>query len=109
MPIRASWRFSLSFYCVYQRIRRCSPCNYNWKTGADKRAAGRGAMVFGRIRNGYAFGGVRRTARGQGFAPTLSLGLRPQLRRNSAMWKKPKIVEIAVGMEINSYACAVLA
>jgi coenzyme PQQ precursor peptide PqqA len=21
-------------------------------------------------------------------------------------WKKPKIVEIAVGMEINSYACA---
>jgi len=25
------------------------------------------------------------------------------------MWKKPKIVEIAVGMEINSYACAVLA
>jgi coenzyme PQQ precursor peptide PqqA len=31
------------------------------------------------------------------------------MRRNSAMWKKPKIVEIAVGMEINSYACAVLA
>jgi len=25
------------------------------------------------------------------------------------MWKKPKIVEIAVGMEINSYACAELA
>jgi len=25
------------------------------------------------------------------------------------MWKKPKIVEIAVGLEINSYACAVLA
>jgi len=24
------------------------------------------------------------------------------------MWKKPKIVEIAVGMEINSYACAEL-
>ncbi|MSO85101.1 MAG: pyrroloquinoline quinone precursor peptide PqqA [Rhodospirillales bacterium] len=22
------------------------------------------------------------------------------------MWKKPKIVEIAVGMEINAYACA---
>jgi len=25
------------------------------------------------------------------------------------MWRKPKIVEIAVGMEINSYACAELA
>jgi len=24
------------------------------------------------------------------------------------MWKKPKIVEIAVGLEINSYACAVV-
>jgi coenzyme PQQ precursor peptide PqqA len=24
------------------------------------------------------------------------------------MWKKPKVVEIAVGMEINSYACAEL-
>ena len=26
-----------------------------------------------------------------------------------AMWRKPKIVEIAVGMEINSYACAEIA
>jgi coenzyme PQQ precursor peptide PqqA len=26
-----------------------------------------------------------------------------------AMWKKPKVVEIAVGMEINSYACAIIA
>jgi len=25
------------------------------------------------------------------------------------MWKKPKVVEIAVGMEINSYACAEIA
>jgi coenzyme PQQ precursor peptide PqqA len=24
------------------------------------------------------------------------------------LWKKPRIVEIAVGMEINSYACAVV-
>jgi len=24
------------------------------------------------------------------------------------MWKKPRIVEIPVGMEINSYACAEL-
>ncbi|MDA8048711.1 MAG: pyrroloquinoline quinone precursor peptide PqqA [Rhodospirillales bacterium] len=24
------------------------------------------------------------------------------------MWRKPKVVEIAVGMEINSYACAEL-
>jgi len=23
-------------------------------------------------------------------------------------WKKPRIVEIAVGLEINSYACAVV-
>jgi len=23
-------------------------------------------------------------------------------------WKKPQIVEVAVGLEINSYACAVL-
>ncbi|HEY6336511.1 MAG TPA: pyrroloquinoline quinone precursor peptide PqqA [Alphaproteobacteria bacterium] len=25
------------------------------------------------------------------------------------MWRKPKIVEIAVGMEINCYACAEIA
>jgi coenzyme PQQ precursor peptide PqqA len=25
-----------------------------------------------------------------------------------AMWTKPRIVEIAVGLEINSYACAVV-
>jgi coenzyme PQQ precursor peptide PqqA len=25
------------------------------------------------------------------------------------MWKKPRIIEIAVGLEINSYACAVTA
>jgi len=24
------------------------------------------------------------------------------------MWKKPRVVEIAVGLEINSYACAVV-
>jgi coenzyme PQQ precursor peptide PqqA len=24
------------------------------------------------------------------------------------LWKKPRIVEIAVGMEINAYACAVV-
>lgn len=24
------------------------------------------------------------------------------------MWKKPKVIEIAVGLEINSYACAVV-
>jgi coenzyme PQQ precursor peptide PqqA len=24
------------------------------------------------------------------------------------LWRKPRIVEIAVGMEINSYACAVV-
>jgi coenzyme PQQ precursor peptide PqqA len=32
--------------------------------------------------------------------------LRPFRRRRPMAWKKPKIVEIAVGMEINSYACA---
>lgn len=26
--------------------------------------------------------------------------------RNSKTWRKPKIVEIAVGTEINAYACA---
>jgi len=25
------------------------------------------------------------------------------------MWRKPKLVEIAVGMEINAYACAEIA
>ncbi|HTY65210.1 MAG TPA: pyrroloquinoline quinone precursor peptide PqqA [Alphaproteobacteria bacterium] len=29
--------------------------------------------------------------------------------KDIAMWKKPKVVEIAVGMEINSYACAEIA
>jgi coenzyme PQQ precursor peptide PqqA len=29
--------------------------------------------------------------------------------KDTAMWKKPKVVEIAVGMEINSYACAEIA
>jgi coenzyme PQQ precursor peptide PqqA len=24
------------------------------------------------------------------------------------MWKKPKVIEIAVGLEINAYACAVI-
>jgi coenzyme PQQ precursor peptide PqqA len=24
------------------------------------------------------------------------------------LWKKPRIVEIAIGLEINSYACAVV-
>jgi coenzyme PQQ precursor peptide PqqA len=27
-------------------------------------------------------------------------------RRNAMVWKTPRIVEIAVGMEINTYACA---
>ncbi|HEX2116179.1 MAG TPA: pyrroloquinoline quinone precursor peptide PqqA [Alphaproteobacteria bacterium] len=25
------------------------------------------------------------------------------------MWKKPRVIEIAVGLEINSYACAEIA
>jgi coenzyme PQQ precursor peptide PqqA len=29
--------------------------------------------------------------------------------RNTMVWKTPKIVEIAVGMEINAYACAEIA
>jgi coenzyme PQQ precursor peptide PqqA len=28
------------------------------------------------------------------------------MRRNTMAWKTPKIVEIALGAEINSYACA---
>jgi coenzyme PQQ precursor peptide PqqA len=27
-------------------------------------------------------------------------------RRRTMAWKTPRIVEIAIGMEINSYACA---
>jgi coenzyme PQQ precursor peptide PqqA len=30
----------------------------------------------------------------------------PTSRRNVMAWKTPRIVEIAVGMEINTYACA---
>jgi len=32
--------------------------------------------------------------------------LRPIPGRNAMAWKTPSIVEIAVGMEINTYACA---
>jgi len=28
------------------------------------------------------------------------------LVEDAIMWKKPRVVEIAVGLEINSYACA---
>jgi len=31
------------------------------------------------------------------------------MARSVTMWRKPKIVEIAVGMEINCYACAEIA
>ena len=35
--------------------------------------------------------------------------MHPEFRRDLNMaWKTPKIVEIAVGMEINAYACAEL-
>jgi coenzyme PQQ precursor peptide PqqA len=30
----------------------------------------------------------------------------PSTREEQHMWTKPKVVEIAVGMEINAYACA---
>lgn len=30
----------------------------------------------------------------------------PDAPEDKPMWNKPKIVEIAVGMEINAYACA---
>ncbi len=33
---------------------------------------------------------------------------RTQSDRMKKAWKKPKVVEIAVGLEINSYACAEL-
>jgi coenzyme PQQ precursor peptide PqqA len=33
----------------------------------------------------------------------------PRGRRSQTMWRKPKLVEIAVGMEINAYACAEIA
>jgi coenzyme PQQ precursor peptide PqqA len=31
------------------------------------------------------------------------------MKWSGSMWRKPKIIEIAVGMEINSYACAEIA
>jgi coenzyme PQQ precursor peptide PqqA len=30
----------------------------------------------------------------------------PNLKRGNMTWNAPKIVEVAVGMEINMYACA---
>jgi coenzyme PQQ precursor peptide PqqA len=30
------------------------------------------------------------------------------MREEVMLWKKPRIVEIAIGLEINSYACAVV-
>jgi coenzyme PQQ precursor peptide PqqA len=36
----------------------------------------------------------------------LDIILRPTPERNAMAWKTPRIVEIAVGMEINTYACA---
>jgi coenzyme PQQ precursor peptide PqqA len=30
------------------------------------------------------------------------------MREDAMQWRKPKLVEIAVGMEINAYACAAL-
>jgi coenzyme PQQ precursor peptide PqqA len=32
-----------------------------------------------------------------------------EVRRQTMRWRVPRIVEIAVGMEINAYACAALA
>jgi coenzyme PQQ precursor peptide PqqA len=45
-----------------------------------------------------------------GGEPTLQLDRAEPSPAEDAMkrWQKPKIVEIAVGMEINSYACAVV-
>jgi coenzyme PQQ precursor peptide PqqA len=40
------------------------------------------------------------------FAPP---GRGPSSRSRTMRWSKPKIVELAVGLEINSYACAVVA
>jgi coenzyme PQQ precursor peptide PqqA len=37
----------------------------------------------------------------------LIAGQHRQRRRKHMTWKTPKIVEVAVGMEINMYACAV--
>ena len=40
--------------------------------------------------------------------PQLQRHVYPIARRMAMAWKTPRIVEIAVGMEINSYACAAL-
>ena len=46
---------------------------------------------------------------------TIATGLKPSMPKQcpaslrkeaTAKWSRPRIVEIAVGMEINSYACA---
>jgi coenzyme PQQ precursor peptide PqqA len=37
--------------------------------------------------------------------PTLSVY---RYREEAMLWKKPKVLEIAIGLEINSYACAVV-
>ncbi len=41
-------------------------------------------------------------------AETFGHNIFPKGRKMKKAWKKPKVVEIAVGLEINSYACAEL-
>lgn len=39
----------------------------------------------------------------------MMLRFRLRATEEISMWRKPKIVEIAVGLEINAYACAEIA
>jgi coenzyme PQQ precursor peptide PqqA len=43
-----------------------------------------------------------------GEGPNRESQIRTQSGQMKKSWKKPKVVEIAVGLEINSYACAEL-
>ncbi len=43
-----------------------------------------------------------------GLVPSVSLEPASLRRRIMKAWRKPKTIEIAVGTEINAYACAAL-
>ncbi len=51
---------------------------------------------------------VRETGSPVAFFRQQKIRIKPQGDKNMRTWSKPSYVEIAVGMEINSYACAEL-
>jgi coenzyme PQQ precursor peptide PqqA len=65
------------------------------------------ALVHRKTRRDFHGRQVRACAK---FAAVISLkqrGAGRKYREDEMAWKTPKIVEVAVGMEINMYACAV--